>query len=67
MLRYRVKTPVELKRLRTDKDRVMSIEYVIFAACVVTKVGAAFNAGVRSIKVALTDAMTTIGATVVAG
>ena len=34
MLRYYVKTTEALKRLRTDKDGVVSLEYVIVGACV---------------------------------
>jgi pilus assembly protein Flp/PilA len=34
-----------VKRLSTDKDGVVSLEYVIVAACVVTVVIAAFNTG----------------------
>jgi Flp pilus assembly pilin Flp len=45
MLKYYVKTCEALKRLRTDKDGVVSVEYVIVAACVVTVVIAAFNTG----------------------
>ncbi|MGY8684333.1 hypothetical protein Q2941_42260 [Bradyrhizobium sp. UFLA05-153] len=34
MLRYYVETTEALKRLRTDKDGVVSLEYVIVGACV---------------------------------
>jgi pilus assembly protein Flp/PilA len=34
MLRYYVKITEALKRLRTDKDGVVSLEYVIVGACV---------------------------------
>ena len=34
MLKYYVKTTEALKRLRTDKDGVVSLEYVIVGACV---------------------------------
>ena len=45
MLKYYVKTTEALKRLRTDKDGVVSFEYVIVAACVVAAVVAAFGTG----------------------
>ena len=51
MLKYYIKTTEALKRLRTDKDGVVSFEYVIVAACVVAAVAAAFG----------TDATTGIG------
>ena len=34
-----------VKRLRTDKDGVVSFEYVIVAACIVAAVVAAFGTG----------------------
>ena len=45
MLKYYVKTSEALLRLRTDKDGVVSFEYVIVAACVVAAVVAAFGTG----------------------
>ena len=45
MLKFYVKASEAVKRLRTDKDGVVSVEYVIVAACVVTVVIAAFNTG----------------------
>jgi Flp pilus assembly pilin Flp len=42
MLKYHVKTCEAVNRLRTDKDGVVSLEYVIVAAFVVTVVIAAF-------------------------
>ena len=45
MLKYYVKTTEALKRLRTDKDGVVSFEYVIVAACIVAAVAAAFGTG----------------------
>ena len=45
MLKYYIKTTEALKRLRTDKDGVVSFEYVIVAACVVAAVVAAFGTG----------------------
>ena len=45
MLKYYIKTREALKRLRTDKDGVVSFEYVIVAACIVAAVAAAFGTG----------------------
>jgi pilus assembly protein Flp/PilA len=45
MLKYYIKTREALMRLRTDKDGVVSFEYVIVAACVVGAVAAAFGTG----------------------
>ena len=61
MLKYYVKTTEALKRLRTDKDGVVSFEYVIVAACVVGAVVAAFGTGAAgAIGTALTDGITAI-------
>ena len=57
MLKYYIKTTEALRRLRTDKDGVVSFEYVIVAACIVAAVAAAFG----------TDATTGIGAALSAG
>jgi pilus assembly protein Flp/PilA len=43
MLKYYIKTTEALTRLRTDKDGVVSFEYVLVAACVVAAVAAAFG------------------------
>ena len=43
MLRYYVKATEALKRLRTDKDGVVSSEYVIVAVCIIAAVLAAFG------------------------
>jgi Flp pilus assembly pilin Flp len=43
MLKYYVKTTKALKHLRTDKDGVVSFEYVIVAVCIVVAVLAAFG------------------------
>jgi pilus assembly protein Flp/PilA len=59
MQKYYIKTTEALKRLRTDKDGVVSLEYVIVAACVVTVVIAAFNTG-GSLPGALTTGFTAI-------
>jgi pilus assembly protein Flp/PilA len=48
-----------VKRLSTDKDGVVSLEYVIVAACVVTVVIAAFNTG-GALPGALTTGFTAI-------
>jgi pilus assembly protein Flp/PilA len=45
MLKYYVLTTEAFKRLRADKDGVVSFEYVIVAACVVAAVGLAFGLG----------------------
>ena len=61
MLKYYVKTTEALKRLRTDKDGVVSFEYVIVAACIVAAVVAAFGTGTGGLSAtALTDAITAI-------
>jgi pilus assembly protein Flp/PilA len=48
MLKYYVKASDLLERLRTDKDGVVSFEYVIVAACIVAAVAAAFGTGATS-------------------
>ena len=45
MLKYYVKTSDLLERLRTDKDGVVSFEYIIVAACIIGAVAAAFGTG----------------------
>ena len=45
MLKYYVKASDLLERLRTDKDGVVSFEYIIVAACIVAAVAAAFGTG----------------------
>jgi pilus assembly protein Flp/PilA len=58
MLRHFVKSRDVLERLRTDKDGVVSFEYVIVAACIVAAVAAAFGTGTASgIGLALTTAI----------
>ena len=59
MLKYYIKTRDALQRLRTDKDGVVSFEYVIVAACVVAVVVAAFSTG-GSLPGALTTGFTAI-------
>jgi Flp pilus assembly pilin Flp len=45
MLKYYVKATEALKSLRADQDGVVSLEYVIVAACVCVVVIAAFGTG----------------------
>jgi pilus assembly protein Flp/PilA len=53
-----VETIGALKRLRTDMNGVVSFEYVLVAACVVTGVGAAFGSNAKeSISSALTNVL----------
>ena len=59
MLKHYINTREALLRLSTDKDRVVSLEYVIVAACVVTVVIATFNPG-GSLPAALTTGFTKI-------
>jgi hypothetical protein len=44
MLKYYFKTTEALKRLRTDRDGVVSFEYIIVAFCIVAAVAAVFGA-----------------------
>jgi Flp pilus assembly pilin Flp len=60
MLKYYVKASDLLERLRTDKDGVVSIEYVIVAACIVGVVVVAFGTG-GPLATALSDGLTAIG------
>lgn len=67
MLRFYIRAAVALKQLRTDVTGVVSFEYVILASCVITIVGAVFNAGASGpIKTSLTDALTSISAALAA-
>jgi hypothetical protein len=43
MLKFYMKTRDAVERLRTDKDGVVSVEYVIVAACIVGMVVAVFG------------------------
>ena len=45
MLKYYVKGSETLRQLRSDKDGVVSFEYVIVAACIIGAVGAAYGTG----------------------
>ena len=61
MLKYYIKSNEALKRLRTDKDGVVSFEYVIVAACIIGAVVAAFGTGSGgAIATALTSGITAI-------
>ncbi len=61
MLKYYINTRDVLERLRTDKDGVVSFEYVIVAACVVAAVVAAFGTGTGgAIETALANAIAAI-------
>nr|WP_249129629.1 hypothetical protein [Bradyrhizobium japonicum] len=65
-MRYYVRSIDELKSLRADKDGVVSFEYVILAACIITMVAAVFNVGTSgTIKNTLSNAMSTIGTAVI--
>jgi len=62
-----VRTTEALKRLSTDKDGVVSFEYVIVAACIVGAVAAAFGTGAAGgIATALTTAIGSITAAIAA-
>ena len=65
MLKYYIKTTEALKQLGTDKDGVVSFEYVIVAACIVAAVAAAFGTSTASgIGKVLNTAITAIGTAV---
>jgi pilus assembly protein Flp/PilA len=49
-----------VKRLSTDKEGVVSFEYVIVAACIIAVVSLGFGTG-GPLQTALTSAITTIG------
>ena len=53
-----------LKRLSTDKDGVVSFEYVIVAALVVGAVGVAFGNGTTGIGATLSGGLTAISGAV---
>ena len=60
MLRYYVKATEAFKRLRTDRDGIVSFEYVIVAACIIAVVAVVFgNTGPLS--GALTNGLGAIG------
>ena len=57
-----------MKRLSTDKDGVVSFEYVIVAACIIGAVVAAFGTGTGgAIATALTSGITAIASPVHCG
>jgi pilus assembly protein Flp/PilA len=60
MLKYYVKGSDLLARLREDKDGVVSFEYIIVAALIVTAVGVAFGTGGVSISGALSTGIATL-------
>jgi len=65
VLGYRVKSTDALKRLRTDKDGVVSFEYVMVAACIVGAVSAAFGTSAGgAVATALTSGIGTISAAI---
>jgi pilus assembly protein Flp/PilA len=63
MLKYCIKTREAVKRLRTDKDGVVSFEYVIVVFCIVGAVALAFPGNIGLV---LTNAITAIGTAVAA-
>ena len=67
MLKYYFNTIEALKRLRTDRDGVVSFEYVIVAACIVVAVGAAFGlTGGGNLSSGLSSALSAVAAKVTA-
>jgi pilus assembly protein Flp/PilA len=59
-LKFYVKAREAVERLRTDKDGVVSFEYVIVAACIIAVVSLGFGTG-GPLQTALTSAITSIG------
>jgi hypothetical protein len=67
MLKLYFKTREAVERLLTDKDGVVSFEYVIVAACIVGAVSLAFGKGTTTgIGLILSNAITAIGNAVTA-
>lgn len=65
MLKYYIKTTEALKQLRKDQDGVVSFEYIIVAAAVITVVITFFaGTGSTSIQAALTTAVGKITAAI---
>jgi pilus assembly protein Flp/PilA len=61
MLKFYVRSTEALKRLRSDSKGVVSFEYVIVAACIVTAVVAAFGIDANgNIATKLKDSITAI-------
>jgi hypothetical protein len=65
MLKYYIKTTEALKRLRTDRDGVVSFEYIIVACLIIGVVGAAFSQ-TGPLNTALVNGIATIGSTLTA-
>ena len=58
---YVQKTAEALQRVRVDKDGVVSFEYVLVAACIITALGAAFGSvGAGAITTTLTTGLTAV-------
>jgi pilus assembly protein Flp/PilA len=64
MLKFYIQAREAVERLRTDKDGVVSFEYVIVASCVVLAVLAALGNGTGPIKTALSGAIAAIVANI---
>jgi hypothetical protein len=65
MLKFCVKIGEAVQRLRTDKDGVISFEYVVLAACIVGVVLLVFGTGNTSVMYqALNNAINTIAGAV---
>ena len=60
MLKFYVKANDLLERLRTDKDGVVSFEYIVVAALVIAAVGVAYSTGAVNIKTVLGTGITTL-------
>jgi Flp pilus assembly pilin Flp len=65
MLKYYIKAREALNRLRTDKDGVVSFEYIIVACLIIGVVGAAFSQ-TGPLNTALVNGIATIGSTLTA-
>lgn len=65
MSSYHAKAVDALKRLRTDKDGVVSFEYVMVAACMVGAVSAAFGTSAGgTVATVLTSGISAISAAI---
>jgi pilus assembly protein Flp/PilA len=60
MLKFYVKANDLLERLRTDKDGVVSFEYIVVAALVIAAVGVAYSTGAVNIQTVLTGGVGTL-------
>jgi len=56
LLEHYIKTAEALKRLRADRDGVVSFEYLIVAACIIAVVSIVFGSG-GALQTALTTAI----------